>query len=148
VHAVGFWLSVSATAGIVVLGAPLGARLPGPRPIAAALGVTLAAQVAVAPLTLAVFGTVPLVGVAANLVAAPAAGPVMVVGLPATAVAAALPDGVAALVQVPSLLLVRWVAFVARVGASAPLPSNGVLPLLVLVASVLLVLRRPPRAPL
>ena len=40
VWSVGWWLSVGATSGIALLGAPLAARLPGPRPLAEALGVT------------------------------------------------------------------------------------------------------------
>src|SRR5947208_6519800 len=48
VWSVGWWLSVGATAGIAVVAAPLAARLPGPRALADALAVTVAAQVAVA----------------------------------------------------------------------------------------------------
>ena len=54
VHSVGWWLSVGATAGIALLAAPLAARLPGPAPVRLALAVTLAAQLGVAPVTIAV----------------------------------------------------------------------------------------------
>ena len=43
---------------------------------------TVGAQLGVAPVSLAVFGPLPLASIPANLLAAPAAGPVMVYGLP------------------------------------------------------------------
>src|SRR5205085_6821192 len=49
VGSLGFLLSVGASAGILLLSKPITALLPGPRPLAEALGVTLAAQVGVAP---------------------------------------------------------------------------------------------------
>lgn len=66
---VGFQLSVAATAGVLA-----GSRMLdgfGPRWISLPLGVTLAAQVAVAPVLLTVFGTVPIWSPLANLLAAP-----------------------------------------------------------------------------
>jgi competence protein ComEC len=65
----GFQLSVLATAGVL-----LGARLwadRSPRPVWGLLGATLSAQVAVAPILLLHFGTVPLLAPIANLIAAP-----------------------------------------------------------------------------
>ena len=65
----GFQLSVAATAGVVV-----GARaFPDLRPrwVGSALGATLAAQVAVAPILLVAVGTVPLWSPLANVVAGP-----------------------------------------------------------------------------
>jgi competence protein ComEC len=66
---VGFQLSVAATVGVIA-GADIfkGARF---RWLAASLGVTISAQIAVAPLLLAHFGSVPLVSPLANLLAAP-----------------------------------------------------------------------------
>ena len=67
--ALGFQLSVAATAGVVA-----GARLfPNIRPrwIGATLGASVAAQVAVAPILLASVGSVPLWSPAANVIAAP-----------------------------------------------------------------------------
>lgn len=66
---VGFQLSVAATVGVIA-GADIfkGARF---RWLAASLGVTISAQIAVAPLLLAHFGSVPLVAPLANLLAAP-----------------------------------------------------------------------------
>ncbi len=120
VWSVGFWLSVGATAGIASLAGPLAQRLPGPRPLAEAAAVSLAAQVGVTPASVAVFGGVPLASVPVNVLAAPLAAPVMVYGLPAGAVAALVPDPVAAAVQLPTLALVRGLELLARTGAALP----------------------------
>lgn len=63
---VGFQLSVAATAGVLV-----GARWPVEGRMARALVITLGAQLAVAPLLLVHFGTVPLLSPIINLVAGP-----------------------------------------------------------------------------
>jgi competence protein ComEC len=66
---VGFQLSVAATAGVLA-----GARIFSgrrPRMLWAALGATASAQVAVTPLLLLHFGTVPLLSPLANVLAAP-----------------------------------------------------------------------------
>lgn len=66
-HSLGFQLSVAATAGVVV-----GSRWPLSRSrVARALAVTLGAQLAVAPLLVVAFGSVPLLSPIANLMAAP-----------------------------------------------------------------------------
>ncbi len=119
VWSVGWWLSVGATAGIAVLGAPLAARLPGPRPLAEALAVTVAAQIGVAPVSVTVFGGLPLVSIPANLLAVPVAGPLMVWGLPAGVVAGLVP-GLAPVLHLPTRMAVRWIALVARVAAATP----------------------------
>ncbi len=80
---VGFALSALATAGILLV-APafrdgLGSWLP--RPVAEAVAVPLAAQLACTPLVAAISGQVSLVAVAANLVVAPLVGPATVLGL-------------------------------------------------------------------
>jgi competence protein ComEC len=121
VRSVGWWLSVGATAGIAGCAAPLEQRLPGPRPLVSSVAVTAAAQAGVAPVSITVFGGMPLAAVPANVLAGPVAGLVMLVGLPAGAIAAVLPDGLARIVQLPVLLGVRWVALVARLGAALPL---------------------------
>ncbi|MGH8927660.1 MAG: ComEC/Rec2 family competence protein, partial [Acidimicrobiia bacterium] len=66
---VGFQLSVLATVGIMVGSDLLSPNLP--RWLRRSLGPTLAAQAAVTPLLLAMFGSVPLISPLANLVAAP-----------------------------------------------------------------------------
>jgi len=83
VSSVGFGLSVAASAGILLLAGPIERRLPGPRPFAAAVAVTLAAQVGVAPLLLAVFDSIPVASLPANVFAGFAAGALMSWGLPA-----------------------------------------------------------------
>jgi ComEC/Rec2-related protein len=82
VASVGLHLSVAATAGIIVWTAPIaGALRRVPRPLALALGATLAAQFAVAPITAGVFGQLSMAGPVANLVALPAVAPATVAGL-------------------------------------------------------------------
>lgn len=68
----GFQLSFAATAGILTLTPPLGERLRAlPAWVRGPLAVTLAAQVAVLPLSLLFWQGVSLVSLVANLVAAP-----------------------------------------------------------------------------
>ncbi|GAA1918450.1 ComEC/Rec2 family competence protein [Nocardioides marmoribigeumensis] len=79
----GFALSVLATGGIL-LGAPplrrtLAAHVPGP--VADAVAVPVAAQLACTPLVAVLSAQVSLVAVAANLAAAPLVGPTTVLGL-------------------------------------------------------------------
>ena len=121
VGSVSFLLSAGACAGIALFAAPLAAALPGPRPLAAALAVTLAAQIGVAPVLVPVFGGLPVAAVPANLLAVPAAGPVMMWGLAAGLPAGLVGGAVAHLVHVPTGWLVAWVAGVARVSARLPL---------------------------
>ncbi len=68
-HSVGFQLSVAATAGVLIGIGIVGGRRP--RWLWMPLGATVGAQVAVAPIIVTVFGTIPLVAPLANLVAAP-----------------------------------------------------------------------------
>ena len=122
VWSVGFWLSVFATAGVALLSGRMAALVPGPDWIAMPVGVTLAAQVGVAPVSLLVFGTLPLVSLPANLLAVPVAGVVMLYGLPAGLIAGALhgsgfAGSMATLIQAPSALGTRWVATVAALAA-------------------------------
>jgi competence protein ComEC len=82
VYAIGFQLSVAATAGIAAIAAPLAGRLGGlPRGLALAAATTIAAQAGVTPLLLYHFGVVPTVSIPANLLAFPAVGPGMLLGL-------------------------------------------------------------------
>jgi competence protein ComEC len=135
VWSVGWWLSVGATGGIALLAGPIAGLLPGPRGLAGAVGVTTAAQLGVAPVSVAVFGGLPLVSLPANLLAAPVAGPVMMWGLPAGVLAALVPAPVATLVHLPTRLGVRWIALVARVAARAPIGEVGLAALVVLAGA-------------
>lgn len=121
VHSLGFLLSVGACAGIALFSARLTARLPGPRPVAGALGVTLAAQLGVLPILVPVFGGLPVAALPANLLGAPVAGPLMMWGMAAGLVAGWAGETVAGILHLPTGLMIRWVAGVAHWGAAAPL---------------------------
>lgn len=122
-RATGFQLSVGATLAIAVLAQRIADRLPGPRLLAEALGVTLAAQFGVAPILVPFAGGLPVVSLVANPLAVPVAGLVTTWGLPAGVLAGIGGPAVAAIVHAPTELMIRWVAAVARVGASLPLGS-------------------------
>jgi len=128
VWSVGFWLSVSATAGVAVLAPRLEQLLRLPPWCATALGVTLGAQVGVAVPSLLVFGRLPIVALLANPAAVPVAGFVMLVGVPSALSAALLSTGgrsfVADAVMLPSQLGTRWVDQVSRVAAAVEPPPT------------------------
>lgn len=136
---VGFLLSVGACAGIAVVGPMLERRR-----VPAALAVTAAAQVGVAPILVPVFGGVPLASLPANLLAGPAAGPVMVWGLVGGLPAGLLGGRTAWVLHAPTRLLLDWIAGVARVTARLPLPevSAGGFAVLAAGAGLLAMLRR------
>ena len=136
VRSVGFLLSVGAATGIILLARPFAARLPGPRWLAELAGVTLAAQVGVAPVLVPVFGALPLVSLPANLLAVPAAGPLMVWGLTAGMAAGVLGPPFAGWLHLPTRLLVGWVAAVARRAADLPLGDLGKAQVVALAAVV------------
>lgn len=117
----GFRLSVAGAAGIVVGAARVEGALPGPRWLVAPLSVTLAAQAAVSPLLVAAFGTVPLVSLPANLLAAPVAGPLMVWGLTGGLAAGMVGGTVAGVIHLPTRLLLAWLEGVALTTARWPL---------------------------
>jgi len=125
VTSLGFRLSVAGAAGILVGARPLQHRLPGPEWLTAPLGVTLSAQLAVAPLLVASFGSVTAVSVLTNLLAAPAAGPVMAWGLVGGLVAGVVGEPAAAVLHVPTRLLLGWIERVAVAGARWPLAELG-----------------------
>ena len=121
IRSVGFLLSVSACAGIVLLGGRLAAVLPGPRVLVEALAVTTAAQLGVAPVQLATFGGLPVASFPANLLAAPAAALVMTWGLGAGVIAGTLGGGAARLLHLPTRLFIGWIQVVARWASALPL---------------------------
>lgn len=124
VWSVGFWLSVSATAGVTLAAPRIERVLPLPAWLAAPMGVTLGAQAGVALPSLLVFGRLPLTALVANPVAVPVAGLVMLVGLPSALLAAALPDTLGAILLLPARLGTQWVDGVAR--AAEPLEPPGI----------------------
>src|SRR5690606_11033500 len=149
----GFVLSAAATGGLVLLAAPLAARLTPwtGRAAAFALAVPTAAQAACGPVLVLLDPSVSTVSVPANLLAAPAVVPATVLGLVATVLAPWLP-AVAGPVAWAAGWATGWIAAVARVcasawGASVPWPAGPVGALLLAVATGLAlwaVLRRPP----
>jgi competence protein ComEC len=128
VHSIGFLLSCGASAGIAVLAPAITARVPGPHWLREPLGVTLAAQIGVAPVLIPVFGSVPLAALPANLVAGPIAGPLTVLGL-ATGVAGGVVESwwpsLAALLQAPTALLARAMLGVAAFFSRLPVDVDG-----------------------
>jgi competence protein ComEC len=117
----GFRLSVAGAAGIVVGAGRLERVLPGPRWLVAPLSVTLAAQLAVAPLLVAAFEAVPVASLPANVLALPAVGPVMVWGLTGGLVAGLGGPAVATALHIPTRALVAWIDGVATAAARWPL---------------------------
>ncbi|WP_242614436.1 ComEC/Rec2 family competence protein, partial [Actinomadura roseirufa] len=151
----GFALSVLATAGLLVLAPPwrerLARRLPGP--LADALAVAAAAQVAVAPVLVMLSGEVGVVSVFANLLAAPAVAPATLLGA-LGAVTAPVSVPLARAVVWPAGIAAGWIVQVARTAAALPyatLPwaggALGTVSLLLAVGLAALILRSPgPRA--
>jgi competence protein ComEC len=125
-HSVGFLLSCGACAGIALGAAPIGRRLRGPTWLREALGVTTAAQLGVAPVLLATFGSVPLVALPANLIAAPFVGPLTVWGLVVSAVGGVVGPDAARWLQLPTLAMLRSIELVARTAARFPVALDPV----------------------
>ena len=137
-HSIGFLLSCGACAGIVVAAGPIVRRLPGPEPLREALAVTAAAQIGVAPVLLLTFGSLPLVALPANLLAAPFVGPLTIWGLVASAAGGVLGRAASAWLELPTLAMLQGITIVAHQAARVPLaigagPSSG---LAVLAAAV------------
>ena len=110
---VGFALSVGATAGLAWLAVRSGEIFAAGQTLAS----TFAAQVGTTPVSLVVFGTVPVVSLIANPLAIPIAGIVMTIGLPLAVLAAIFPvlaDPAGVVLTVP----VAWVDAVARFSSS------------------------------
>ncbi len=134
----GWQLSFAAVGGILALGVPIGRVLrrtveelvpAGARAarwsalgLADGVAITLAATVATAPLLAHHFGSVPLAGLPANLLALPAVAPAMWLGmLKIAAGQAGAPDGLAAALGAVSALPVGMIASLAERFADLPL---------------------------
>ncbi|MGX5695255.1 ComEC/Rec2 family competence protein [Agromyces soli] len=117
----GFALSAAATGGLLLLARPLGAALGRvmPRPLAFVVAVPLAAQLACQPVLVLLDPSVSIAGVAANLLAAPAAPIGTVLGLAACLVLPWLPSVGFALAQL-AWLPASWIALVAHGAAGLP----------------------------
>jgi competence protein ComEC len=127
----GFALSVSATAALVVLAPVWSARLVGrgwPKPLADGLGIALAAQLVTAPLVAAISGRFSVVGVLANLAVAVVIPPITVLGTAAAALVALWPAGAGLLIRFtgPEVWWLLRVAESAAAlpGAAVPVPSG------------------------
>jgi len=134
VHSLGFRLSVAACAGLAVVTPWLRPRLP------LLLAASVAAQAGASLVLVPTFGGVPVVGLPANVLAVPAAGPIMMWGLVVGPVAGALP-GAAPLLHLPTRVALAWVAGVAEVAARVPLAPLGALAGAAFAAALLVVAR-------
>jgi competence protein ComEC len=112
-YSVGFQLSVAATLGVLV-GIAV-ARGRKPRWLWISLLVTVFAQLAVAPIILTVFGSMPLWAPAANLIVAPIVTAATVAGGVSLVVGAVEP--VAALLATTVLSIARWASHGPQLGA-------------------------------
>ncbi len=143
----GFALSVLATAGVLFAlrhEAHSSARSDRSVRLATAVRVTVAAQLATAPVLLAMAGTVPLASVPANVVAAPAATVAQVLGLLAAALAAPGLPGAVLLGRAagPPLAVLQWAA--SAFAGLAHLTAWSLAALVVVVGGTLAVRRRAP----
>ena len=122
VWAVGFQLSVAATAGMVALATPVAQHIRFlPRPVAMAVGATLAAQVGVTPVLLFWFHEVPLSTIVANILAFPVVAPSLLLGL-AAAGARLVVEPLGGLLAALALAPMRYLEAVADRTARAPMP--------------------------
>ncbi|MGZ5364599.1 MAG: ComEC/Rec2 family competence protein [Mycobacterium sp.] len=127
----GFALSVSATAALVVIAPAWSRRLVGrgwPKPLAGAVCVAVAAQLVTAPLIAGISGTFSVMSVAANLAVAVVIPPITVVGTAAAALCWLWPAGADLLIRFtgPELWwLLRVAHWAAKIpGASLAVPSG------------------------
>ncbi len=149
-RSVGFLLSTTATAGILLVGPRWRDSLARwlPRPLAEAVAVPLAAQLACTPAIAAISGQVSMVALFANVLAAPAVGPATVMGLIA-GLLALVSDPVAHLAGRLAGIPAWWIVWTARHCASYdgaslgwPVGPVGLAALAVCCLAVILVLPR------
>jgi competence protein ComEC len=129
---IGFALSVSATAALVVIAPAWSRRLVAhgwPKPLADAVSVAVAAQLVTAPLVAAISGRFSVVAVAANLAAAGVIAPITVIGTAAAVLSAVWPSGAEVFIRFtgPELWWLSNVAHwsAALPGASVPVPAGA-----------------------
>jgi competence protein ComEC len=117
----GFVLSVLATGGLLLFSGPLTGVLARwlPRPLATVTAVPLAAQLACQPVLITLDASIPVHGVAANLLAAPAAPVATILGSLACVLAPVLPP-VAHVLAVLAWLPASWIATLAEVSSALP----------------------------
>jgi competence protein ComEC len=117
----GFAMSVAATAAIVLIAPGWTRRLARhmPRPLAAAVAVPAAAQLACTPILVAAFGQLTPLAVPANLLAAPAVAPATLAGIACALLAVVSPAAALVPAHVAGLS-VGWLAVVARTLSALP----------------------------
>ena len=126
VHALGLHLSVAATAGICLWAASIEGWIGiGPRWLRAATAVTVAAQLAVAPLLVGAFGEVSIAGLPANVLAAPAVAPATVLALAAAIVGLVWMTGAEALIALAAPCA-DWIILIGRAFGGADAATVGV----------------------
>ncbi|WP_437585032.1 ComEC/Rec2 family competence protein [Paramicrobacterium sp. CJ85] len=118
---IGFTLSVLATAGLLLLSRPMSSALSRflPRGVATLIGVPLAAQLACQSVLILLSSSISVYGVAANILAAPAAPVGTVVGLVACLLTPVLPALAHLLIWI-AFVPASWIGGVATVMASLP----------------------------
>lgn len=142
----GFALSVLATAGLLTLANPIGERLARvmPRQLALLLAVPASAQLACQPVLLLLAPELPLYGVVANVLAAPAAPAATLVGLVGCVLLIGAP-WLGHLLLWLAWLPAQWIGLVAASvsgwpGALLPWPGGPLGAMLCLIAAVGVVL--------
>ncbi|UFU04951.1 ComEC/Rec2 family competence protein [Ruania halotolerans] len=117
----GFALSVLATGGLLAGTGVLAGRLERwlPRPVAWAVAVPAAAQVACTPVLLLLDPAVPMYAVPANLLAGPAVAPATILGLLAAGLAPVAPAPAATIARAASWFT-AWISSVALTFAEFP----------------------------
>jgi len=134
VESFGFRLSIAATAGIACFSQPIMKWLRGPVWFRQVFAVTVAAQIAVAPLIIPTFGPMPLASLPANVLAEPIAGFVMMWGSSVGLIAGVVGGGTAALLLAPVMAGLWWILSVAKWCAVLPLPRLNLISVVVLFA--------------
>ena len=141
VYNTGFQLSVAAVFGILLLRKPLKALVEvtllrpfkKPEPVSNLLSISLAAQVATAPIVAASFDEVSVVGVLTNLVAVPLSGPILTLGLLGS-IAGNVAPALAYPLNASNGFLVAVLEWVARSASAFPfaaIATPGITPLLI-----------------
>ncbi|HEX4743653.1 MAG TPA: ComEC/Rec2 family competence protein [Candidatus Limnocylindria bacterium] len=149
--AVGFQLSVAATAGLLAFQRPIAARLERlPSVLGEGIATTLAASLPTIPIVAAVFGRVSVVSPLANVVAVPLFAPLLGLGMATAALGAIVPDAARPLglaCYAVATAMRRAVEVAADVpGASAEVPRGGLTGVVLVLAGALIVAARAPLA--
>jgi competence protein ComEC len=152
--ALGFRLSVLATAGVLWVGPAAARALPDqiPERIRKGVGMTLGAQAAAVPVLALTFGSVSLAGLPANLLGLPLAGGPMLLGVVAAATAPVAPwaANLACRLADPFLLalvaVARWAADLPGGSVALTGPARAA-PAAVVLLGLLAVVRRRPYLP-